>query len=796
MQGDVAGSSPPLPNPPHRGEGTGKSPEPKAGKKTRTVEAASPIEAPLTLTLSPEDGGEGTRKSGSSSPSLAPQPLPLVPPGGGWLELLGARQHNLRNVDLRIPLGTFTCITGVSGSGKSSLIEDTLARAVARKLHRASTQPGPYDELLGLQYLSKLIVVDQQPLGTTPASNPATYTGVFEHIRELFARMPEAKVRGYSSTRFSFNRVGGRCEACEGNGQKLIEMHFLPDVWVECDVCRGQRYNAETLAVQYRGKSIADVLAMSIGQALELFDNLPKIRGPLSVLAAIGLDYLTLGQPAPTLSGGEAQRVKLAAELARPSMGKTLYLLDEPTTGLHFDDIRKLLKILNSLVDAGNTVVVIEHNLDVIKTADWIIDLGPQAGSEGGWIVAEGTPEDVAEESLRGEGRGARDSEEWKTEGRVSSGSKKAKSAMLELSSPSLAPQPSSLSPHRSLTGEILARVLAEGRRGERESFDADAARKRQAGDLDANMIGAEAKMPWEVDGRKWHTVDGLANNGKPRRWSGTMLARVIDQIEESNDFAPTNWSDRSTIEVTGKVKTNGWFLHAHTGDEWLLSLKFRVGKKAFEEVALSQELGLKDVNDLDEIPVYNRQPRVRIRPATNGPFEDVTIVLLKPSDMETPAFEQFFATAKKSFLDATNPQALDLDDLTPWRKLGRKWHLMRKGFLQGQIEWDTTVLEELASLLDELLPEAKVDWTQKVVVNYSRDKQPVANIVTKRPAGVDFSLYVPSGSVQLGQVASFGLSQEVAPFKNNLDAVQLRFTKVEQVKAAALKKFLSERIG
>ena len=835
-------------------------------KSSRSSKAATPIEAPLTLTVSPEDGGEGT---GENIPSNALRALGsrhsfLVPPGGGWLELLGARQHNLRNVDLRIPLGTFTCITGVSGSGKSSLIEDTLARAVARKLHRASTQPGPYDELLGLQYLSKLIVVDQQPLGTTPASNPATYTGVFEHIRELFARMPEAKVRGYSSTRFSFNRVGGRCEACEGNGQKLIEMHFLPDVWVECDVCHGQRYNAETLAVQYRGQSIADVLAMSIGQALELFDNLPKIRGPLSVLAAIGLDYLTLGQPAPTLSGGEAQRVKLAAELARPSMGKTLYLLDEPTTGLHFDDIRKLLKILNSLVDAGNTVVVIEHNLDVIKTADWIIDLGPQAGSEGGWIVAEGTPEDVAAyaesfvrqhglpdgvrphgfsdgvrqhgvvpsppssgERARVSGPSVDDasllqpahplvpsSKKHATKQKSTLASKAATSIQAPLTltlspedggegtgedttfSPSLASQPSALSPHRSLTGEILARVLAEGRRGERESFDAEAARKKKSGDVDPSKIGAETRMPWEVDGRKWHTVDGLANNGKPRRWSGAMLARVIDQLEESDDFAPTNWSDRSTIEVMGKVKINGWFLHAHTGDEWLLSLKFRVGKKAFDELTLSQELGLKDVNDLDEIPVYNRQPRVRIRPAANGPFEDVTVVLLKPSDMETPAFEQFFAKARQSFLDATNPQALDLDDLTPWKKLGRKWHLMRKGFLAGKIEWDAAVLEELASLLDELLPDAKVDWTQKVVVNYSRDKQPVANIVTKRPAGVDFSLYVPSGSVQLGQVASFGIEQEVAPFKNGLDAVQLRFTKVEQVNAAALKKFLSERFG
>ena len=702
----------------------------------------------------------------------------VVPPGGGWLELLGARQHNLRNVDLRIPLGTLTAVTGVSGSGKSSLIDDTLARAIARKLHRLATQPGPYDELLGLQFLSKLIVVDQQPLGTTPASNPATYTGVFEHIRELYSRLPEAKVRGYNPARFSFNRTGGRCENCEGNGQKLIEMHFLPDVWVECDVCRGQRYNAETLAVKYRGQSISDVLNMSIGQALELFDNIPKIRGPLSVLAAIGLDYLTLGQSAPTLSGGEAQRVKLAAELSKPQSGKTLYLLDEPTTGLHFDDIRKLLKILNSLVDAGNTVVVIEHNLDVIKTADWIVDVGPQAGGEGGWIVAQGTPEDVAELAL------SRAPDESAPRKRSS----KAATARVETK------DQTSPSVHRSLTGEILAAVLAEGRRGERDSFDAEGARKKKAGDLDPTKIGADARMPWEVDGRKWHTSTGLANNGKPRRWSGSMLAWVIDQLAESDDFAPPNWAERSTVEVTAKVKASGWFLHAYTGDEWMLSLKFRVGKNAFEEQALSTALGLKDVNDLDEIPVYNRQPRVRIRPAANGPFEDVTITLIKPSDMETPAFKKFLAAAQKSFLERTNPKSLDIDDLTPWKKLGRKWHMMRKGFLAGSVEWDVAVLEELVAMLDELLPQAKVDWTQKVVVNYTVDKSPVVNIVTKRPAGVDLNVFVPAGSIQLGQVASFGIAPEIAPHKDGQDVVRLRFTEVEHVKNTALKKFIAEQ--
>ena len=288
-------------------------------------------------------------------------------------------------------------MTGVSGSGKSSLVEDILYAQLAKTLHRASTAPGAHDTIRGVEQINKVIRVDQQPLGNTPTSNPATYTGVFELIRQLFAQLPESKLRGYTARRFSFNVPGGRCEACEGNGQQCIQMHFLPDVWVECETCRGQRYNPDTLDVKFHGKSIADVLDMSCGQAVELFANIPKIRRILQTLCDVGLDYLTLGQSAPTLSGGEAQRVKLAAELARPDTGQTLYLLDEPTTGLHFDDLAKLLDVLNRLVDQGNTVVVIEHNLDVIKTADWVIDMGPEAGDEGGYIVAEGTPEEIVE---------------------------------------------------------------------------------------------------------------------------------------------------------------------------------------------------------------------------------------------------------------------------------------------------------------------------------------------------------------------------------------------------------------
>jgi excinuclease ABC subunit A len=320
---------------------------------------------------------------------------------GQFITIHEPREHNLKGMAVKIPLATFTCVTGVSGSGKSTLVNDILYRALAQMLHRAQDRPGAHTRIEGAQHVDKVVDIDQSPIGRTPRSNPATYTGVFAFIRALFARTQEARMRGYQPGRFSFNVKGGRCEACQGDGLVKIEMHFLPDVYVTCDVCKGKRYNRETLDVHYKGKNIADVLDMTVHQALEFFDAVPVIKAKLQTLHDVGLDYIRLGQSATTLSGGEAQRVKLATELSRRATGRTLYILDEPTTGLHFADIEKLLEVLNRLVDSGNTVVIIEHNLDVIKTADWVIDLGPEGGEEGGRVVATGTPEALARQADR-----------------------------------------------------------------------------------------------------------------------------------------------------------------------------------------------------------------------------------------------------------------------------------------------------------------------------------------------------------------------------------------------------------
>ncbi|QDU39982.1 UvrABC system protein A [Maioricimonas rarisocia] len=684
-----------------------------------------------------------------------------TPPGEAWLEITGCRQNNLRGVDLPIPLGTLSCVTGLSGSGKSSLVFETLARAVARHLKRQGEAPGPFDELRGVENISRVIVVDQQPLGATPASNPATYTGVFDPIRELFSKLPDAKIRGYKPGRFSFNRAGGRCEECEGLGQKKIEMHFLPDVWVTCDACRGRRYNEETLAVQYRGHSISDVLNLSIGQALELFDNIPKIRAPLATLAAIGLEYLTLGQSATTLSGGEAQRVKLASELCKPNSGRTLYLLDEPTTGLHFDDIAKLLKVLNSLVEHGNTVVVIEHNLDVIKTADWIVDIGPEAGVGGGWIVAAGTPEEVVRQAGKPPETNG-DSQRM-----------------------------------RSWTAELLAPVLDEHDRGDIEVFDARAVAKKRKGDIDIARVGKDVAMPWKVDGRRWHTDQRVARNGKPCKWEGAALELVVDKLETIKGLKKANWNDQSTVEVTAKKKTGtGWFFHALTGDEWLVRLYFRVPKKTFDPDELAARLDLKPVDEIDELPVYGRGPRVKFN-NTKGPFQEVAIDVHWLKEIDTPEFRQFVEEAAAAYLERVEQSGTDTAAIAPWKQLGRKWHLSRKGFPSNRrVGWDAKVLDTLLEQLEATLPDADVDWGNKTLVYFrpsGNGDEVWAEVQTKRRDAVHLQLLSEPGKFALGQVAHLGADREITTHRSGREAVRISFDDVSQVKQADFRKFLEE---
>ncbi|MDI9446660.1 MAG: excinuclease ABC subunit UvrA, partial [Planctomycetota bacterium] len=685
---------------------------------------------------------------------------PPAPPGGGWLEVVGARHNNLKDVHARIPLGTLTVVSGPSGSGKSSLVDDVLYSALARLLHRARTSPGAHDAIRGLEAVNKVIRVDQQALGQTPTSNPATFTGVFDQIRALFAQLPEAKLRGYSPRRFSFNVAGGRCEKCEGAGQLRIEMHFLPDVWVECDACRGRRYDLETLAVKFHGQSIADVLEMSCVQALDLFQNIPKIRRVLQTLCDVGLEYVKLGQAAPTLSGGEAQRVKLAAELARPDTGRTLYLLDEPTTGLHFDDLAKLLDVLNRLVDLGNTVVVIEHNLDVIKTADWVIDMGPEAGDEGGRIVAAGTPEEVAAHARKA---------------RRARGAKSPAAALM-----------------RSHTGEALGPVLKAGPHAERTVYDFAAAEERLAGDLDINQVGGDARMPWEIDGRRWHTRERVGRNGNPARWDGRILADVVDRIQESDHFSQTGWNDRSVVEIRGKKKSDGWFFHAITGEEWLLKMKFRTTRGTFKREEIVARLDLKPLNEMPDLPLYGTEPRTRCR-NLRGPWQEIELRVHSYGEIDRPEFRKFLDEAIAGFAKYAARVGTNPEDIMPWKVLGRRWHYTRRGFPRGRVRWANEVLQRLEELLVEAAPQAQALWNNKILVPFylNEQKEPWATLLTKKPDAVHLVLAGPKGRFTLGQVRKLGHEPELDAQRSESDLIRLKFRSLEDVDRGRLAEFL-----
>jgi excinuclease ABC subunit A len=605
-----------------------------------------------------------------------------------WLVVRGARQNNLKSLDVPIPLGRFTCVTGVSGSGKSSLVNDILWPALAVKLHRATLTPGEHDGMDGVRQLDKVINVDQSPIGGTPSSNPATYTGAFDWIRELFARLPESKLRGYNANRFSFNRPGGRCEACEGYGQKCIEMHFMPDVWVECETCHGRRYNPETLEVRFKGKNIADVLDLRVSEALELFANVPKVRRMLQTLADVGLNYVQLGQPAPTLSGGEAQRVRLAAELGKPDTGRTFYILDEPTTGLHFDDVRKLLAVIHRLVDLGNTVLVVEHNLDVIKSTDWIIDLGPEAGDAGGYIVALGTPEEIVQstelrvpiKTMGDRPPACRATDQRSVPQSDLLGALRVKKVKCpatpdnaDLALVAGGPHSGLLTPHSELltlhselspvshTAAALKPILEAGPYEERKPYDpaAHAARELEVAKAGFGQVGREVRMPWQVDGRRWHLEQRTSREGQPRRWEAAALEYVIDLVQragqasrppQAGPFAPTNWNERASVEITAPDAPT-WFLHALTGGEWLLELYFLVPPGVFKWRELDAALGLQTLDEREDLQTYGDWARVDVRPRQIG-MDAVVIYVHDKQEIDTSAFRKFVRQAARAYLD------------------------------------------------------------------------------------------------------------------------------------------------
>lgn len=531
-----------------------------------------------------------------------PEPRRALPANdAGWMRILGATQNNLKNVDVSIPLGVMTVVTGPSGSGKSTLIGDILYPELIFRLNPSSSTatPGLHRDITGLEQITKVINVDQSPIGQSPRSNPATYVGVFDQIRQLYATLPLARMRGYTAGRYSFNKAGGRCEACEGMGSVHVPMHFLPDVWVPCETCGGHRYTPETLEVEYRGKSIADVLEMTVEEAAELFAGIPRLARRLKVLLDVGLGYLPLGQAAPTLSGGEAQRVKLAAELGKPSQGHTLYLLDEPTTGLHPADVQKLLRVINSLVELGNSVLIIEHNLDVAKSADYVVDMGPGGGHRGGYVVAQGRPEEVAASK-------------------------------------------------ESATAPYLRKALAESTVATRETIYAIEKDEKP----EAIEVAHVEKLatPWESDGRSWHFKQITLADGNRPKWPTVTLEEIVRLISRLPGVAEIDYAHPDYIAVYGEGRKDECF-HIRTGAEWHIELVAFAPKGLFDEQDLSAALALPPWKDVRDVLLFQRGSRAKVY---TGPrkYDRVCVALHHKHDVTTAAFRDFIERAWHGYMN------------------------------------------------------------------------------------------------------------------------------------------------
>ena len=686
----------------------------------------------------------------------------------GWLIVQGARKHNLKSITVPFPLSAFTVVTGVSGSGKSSLVQDVLYSSVARELNHSAIPNRSCDGVSGCEQLNSVIYVDQSPIGQTATSNPATYTGLFDLIRNLFAQLPESKIRGYSARQFSFNVPGGRCEKCEGAGLIKVEMHFLADVWIVCDACGGMRYNSETLKVKYRGKSIADVLETTCGDALELFRHSRPITRILKTLCEVGLDYLPLGQSATTLSGGEAQRVKLAAELSRVDSGRTLYVLDEPTTGLHFEDVRKLLDVLHRLVDLGNTVVVVEHNLDVVKNADWILEIGPEAGLEGGNLVFAGTPEQLLEYTAK------------------RSSSSELQRVMA-----------------RSYTGEALFPVFENGIFYERPSLDVaryweSVKEATSSSDFPISSTESEpAVVPWKVDGRRWHTELRSTPAGVPCRWDSRILTTIVDRLVDSYGSLRDSWETRSLVEVKSDADENAWFLRATTSDEWLLKLHFRTKKRSFNRDILTRKLALRTLSDMEEIPLFGTQSRVRVENV--GAWQEIEIRAFSFAEIDKPEFWTFLDVAAKNFIEQINTNRENEPDITPWKTKGRDWHFSPLGFYgdSSKPNWSFKLLEKVVDVVIKTDTKATVDWRQKISVLFSVEGSGVSwiQVFTKNVDFICVQVALTKNSISTKNYANLGFEPICDVTDPKVDLFYIRFRSEDDFDERLLQEFLTETI-